>query len=146
MTTRLIRGEKDRELLIRFIQQQKLPFTANIVKGLPRTVLQNRLQRKWLNEISDQLGDRTPEEIRGFVKLQHGVPLLRAENEDFCEKYDRLIRPLPYETKIELMMEPLDFPVTRLMNTSQKTRYLDNIYKFYSEQGIVLTDPETRGL
>jgi hypothetical protein len=73
-----------------------------------------------------------------------GVPLLRAENPAFCAKYDRLIKPLPYEVKLEYMMEPLDFPITRLMKTDQKTRYLDSILKEYSEQGVVLTIPEER--
>jgi hypothetical protein len=41
-------------------------------------------------------------------------------------------------------MEPLDFPITRLMKTDQKTRYLDSILKEYSEQGVVLTIPEER--
>jgi len=41
-------------------------------------------------------------------------------------------------------MEPLDFPVTRIMNTSQKTRYLDRIYKDFTEQGVVLTIPPDR--
>ncbi len=146
MTTRLVRDEKDRELLIRFIQRHKLPFTVNIVKGLPRTVLQNRLQRKWLNEIAEQLGDQTPEEVRGYCKLALGVPILRAENEDFCAKYDAIVKPLTYEKKLSIMMEPLDMPITRLMSTSQKTRYLDGIYKHFAERGVVLTSPDMQGI
>lgn len=142
MTSRIVKTEIDRELLLKLIKSQKLPFTATITKGKQRTVLQNRLQRLWLNEIAEQLGDQTPEEVRGLVKLKYGVPILRAENETFCEKYDRIIKHLPYETKIELMMEPLDFPVSRIMDTSQKRRYLDNIYRDFTNQGVVLTSPE----
>ncbi len=145
MTQRIVRDAKDLELLLRLLKGHKLPFTANIVKGVPRTVLQNRLGRLWLNEISEQLGDQTPEEVRGYCKLAFGVPILRAENEEFCEKYDRIIKHLPYETKLELMMLPLDFPVSRIMNTSQKKRYLDTIYKMFTEQGLKLTDPEMQG-
>lgn len=107
-----------------------------------RTLEQNRLQRQWLNEISEQLGDRTPEEARGYCKLTIGVPILRAENEKFREHYDRVIRPMPYETKLALMMEPFDFPVTRLMTTSQHTKYLDGIQRHFAEQGVLLTSPE----
>jgi hypothetical protein len=144
MASRLIKSEDDRKILIKRIERQKLPFTATIEYGKTRTWRQNRLQRLWLNEIAEQLGDVTPEEVRGLVKLKHGVPLLRAENPAFCAKYDRLIKPLPYEVKLEYMMEPLDFPITRLMKTDQKTRYLDSILKEYSEQGVVLTIPEER--
>jgi hypothetical protein len=140
---RVVKDETDRKLLLTFIQRHKLPFVVTIVKGKPRTVKQNKLQRKWLNEIAEQLGDRTAEEVRGEVKLRFGVPILRAEDEVFCEKYDRLIKHLPYSTKIEFMMEPIDFPITRLMDTSQKTRYLDSIFKFYTEHGLKLTEPES---
>lgn len=143
MVERVIRDDIDKKLLLKFLEGQKPPFVVSIVKGKPRTVKQNKLQRLWMNEISEQLGDRTPEEVRGEVKLRHGVPILRAENELFCEKYDRLIKPLPYETKLEYMMMPLDFPVSRLMLTSQKTRYLDSIFKFFTEQGLKLTQPES---
>ncbi len=142
MIERVIRDDIDKRLLLKFIEGMKPPFVVSIVKGKPRTVKQNKLQRKWILEIAEQLGDRTPEEVRGEVKLRFGVPILRAENEIFCEKYDRLIKHLPYETKIEFMMLPIDFPVTRLMKTSQKTRYLDSIFKFFTEQGLELTQPE----
>lgn len=98
----------------------------------------------WLNEAAEQLGDRTAEELRGMCKLQFGVPILRAENTRFCEAYDRLIKPLPYETKLEYMMDPLDFPVTRLMTTNQKTRYLEDVSRHFLEQGIVLTEPKRK--
>ncbi len=69
------------------------------------------------------------------------MPILRAENDDFCEKYDRIIRPLPYEAKLEMMMEPLDFPITRIMSTKQKTDFLDGVAKYWSGLGYRLTDP-----
>lgn len=138
---RLVKNEFDRKLLIQLINDQKLPFTASILKGKQRTIYQNRLQRLWINEITEQLGDRTAEEVRGDIKLRFGVPILRAENEAFREKYDRLIKHLPYETKIELMMEPINFPVSRLLKTEQFTRFLDNIHRFFTEKGIALTLP-----
>ena len=144
MTTRIIKTEQDRTLLIQFVKTQKLPFTVDIVRGRRRSVEQNRLQRLWLNEAADQLGDRSAEELRGECKLTLGVPILRAEHEVFRKKYDRHVRGLPYEQKLALMMEPLDMPVTRLMTTDQKTRYLDAMSRMLLEQGIVLTDPEAR--
>jgi hypothetical protein len=142
MVMRAVHNEDDRKLLLRFLQDRKLPFTVEISGGRRRSTEQNRLQRLWLNEIAEQAGDRTPEDVRGDAKLRFGVPILRAENEVFREKYDRIIKPLPYETKIELMMEPMDFPVTRLMTSDQTNRYLDAIYRHYTEQGFSLTQPE----
>jgi len=110
MPTRIIQTDWDRQALDKLLAAQSLPFTVSITKGKSRTTEQNKLQRMWLLEISEQLGDQTAEEVRGYCKLTMGVPILRAENEAFAEKYDRIIKPFPYETKLELMMEPMDSP------------------------------------
>lgn len=110
-----------------------------------RSTDQNRLQRKWLAEAGAQ-GDMTPEEYRGYCKLHFAVPMLRWELPEFRERYDRIIRPLPYEQKLELMQEPLDFPCTRLMNKDQKTRYLDAMYQHFTGLGFRLTDPGLQGM
>lgn len=127
--------------MVNAINKREGLFTVSIAKGLPRSNEQNKLQRKWLLEAEEQ-GDQTAEEYRGYCKLHFGVPLLRMENELFREKYDRIIRPHSYEVKLEMMMTPLDFPVTRLMTTKQKTRYLDMMYQHFREQGFILTEPE----
>jgi len=142
MPSHVIVNEWDRKVLLDALTKRPLPFTVDITKGKRRSVEQNRLQRLLINEIAEQLGDRTAEEVRGECKLELGVPILRAENEGFCERYDAVVRGLPYETKLAIMMEPLDMPITRLMTTGQKTRYLDAIYRKYSALGCVLTVPE----
>ncbi len=142
MTTRVLHSPGDIATLARFLDSRKLPLTVTIVSGKPRTQSQNRLQRLWLNEISAQLGDRTPEEVRGECKLTMGVPILRAENEEFRVAYDRVIRPLPYEAKLACMMEPLDLPVTRIMTKSQKVRYLDHMHRHFAGMGLFLTEPD----
>ena len=141
MASRIITNEYQRGMLLKRIEAQKLPFTAHIEPGRNRSVEQNKLQRMWVNEVAEQMGDRTPEEVRGYCKLHFGVPIMRAESEKFCEVYDRLIRPLDYAAKLEFMMVPMDLPVTRIMSTKQKTAYLDAVYAHFSEQGVVLTLP-----
>ncbi len=141
MPARFIETEADRKMLLKFIEQQKLPCTVTITKGGKRTLKQNRLQRLWMTEIAEQMADQTPEEVRGFCKLTIGVPILRAENDAFRERYDAIVRPLPYEQKLALMMEPIDLPITRIMSTKQFTAYLDGVHRWFSEKGIALTDP-----
>lgn len=140
MTSRIIESEHDRQSFIRFLMGKRLPLTVNVEQGKHRTTRQNRLQRQWCNEIAEQSG-KTAEEVRGLMKLQFGVPILRHENEAFCAKYDALVKPLPYETKLGFMMEPLDFAVTRLMTTKQHTAYLDAVHRHFVEKGFALTDP-----
>jgi hypothetical protein len=143
MATRVITNEYQREALAALIASKQLPFTAEVVKGKRRSVEQNRLQRRLLNEIAEQT-DQTHEEVRAFCKLTIGVPILRAGSDLFAEKYDRLIKPMPYERKLEMMAEPIDFPVTRLMNTAQKTAYLDEIFRVFSSQGVVFSEDRER--
>lgn len=141
MVERFVENDGDREMLIRFLREQVPPFAIALFKGHKRTFEQNRLQRMWMNEISEQLGEPA-EYWRGYCKLTIGVPILRATSEGFREKYDSILKPLPYEKKIALMMEPLDLPVTRFMTTKQKTEYLDAVFKHFTEKGVVLTQPK----
>jgi hypothetical protein len=136
-----IRTEEDRERVIKLLRARELPCTVSMAKGAPRSIEQNKLQRKWMLELQEQ-GDQTAEEYRAYCKLHFGIPILRAESDEFKEKYDRLIRPLDYEVKLEYMKVPFDFPVTRIMTTKQTTTYLDNIYNFYSSNGLMLTVPD----
>ena len=80
--------------LLTVLRSTEAPFTVSIAKGRKRSTEQNRLQRLWMNEIAEQLGDQTPEEVRGYCKLTIGVPILRAENEAFCASYDEHVRGL----------------------------------------------------
>lgn len=141
---RPVKNEMDAASLIALIQHRAKPFTATLRDGLPRTNPQNHLQRKWCGEVAEQLGDRTAEEVRGETKLRCGVPILRRDDEAFCAKYDRLIKPHTYEEKLEMMMEPIDFPISRLLTTAQKTEYLDAMFRHWTAQGVILTMPEGR--
>lgn len=144
MNQRLVRTEQERQMLIRYIEQKPLPFTNTIKDGDKRSLPQNRLQMQWCNEAAQQ-GDQTAEEYRAYCKLHFGVPILR-EDEDFQAKYDQTVKPLPYETKLALMAEPFDFPVTRLMQVPQMRRYLDAIYQHFTGLGFQLTDPNWQGM
>lgn len=141
MSQRSIENEADRQSILRRIESHKLPFSVSIEAGRNRTVKQNKLQRLWLNEIAEQMPEHTAEQWRGICKLHFGVPIMRAASDGFQDTYDSVVRPMPYEQKLQLMMVPLDLPVTRLMNTRQNTEYLDAIYQHFITLGVALTDP-----
>lgn len=142
MTTRVIETETDRAGAIRLLESRKLPCTVTFKQGKHRSLNQNRLQRLWCNEAAEQLQDETAEEKRAFCKLHFAIPILRAESDEYCEAYDKYIRPLPYEAKLAMMAVPLDYPATRLMTSKQKTQYLDEMWQLFTAQGVKLTDPE----
>jgi hypothetical protein len=141
MATRIVETEFERRQLLKFVEGHKLPLTVQITAVGKRSARQNRLNRQWMLDIASQLDGWGAEYARGYCKLHFGVPILRNENEDFAKKYNDVVRPLPYEIKIKLMMTPHDLAVTRLMTVKQQTAYLDAVHRHFSEQGVVLTDP-----
>jgi hypothetical protein len=136
-----IRTEHDKAMLIKRIANMSMPFSISTKKGAPRSIESNKLQRMWLKEAGEQ-GDNTPEEYRGYCKLHFGVAIAK-EDDEYAEKYNRLIRPMSYEAKLELMVVPMDFPVTRIFTTGQTTRYLNKIYTHLTSLGIHLTEPRS---
>ena len=113
------------------------PFTATIKIGEePRRDRQNRFAFEAYKQIAMILGDRPSSDVRAETKLRIGVPLMREQSEAFREKYDRLIRPIySYEQKLELMIEPFDFPVTRLMTVKQMAEYITQMLAHWDAQG-----------
>lgn len=143
MVTKVIREVGEIEGLSRFIAARgKFPMTITITQGAPRTDLQNRLVQRWFTDIARQLGDSSHEDIRAFCKLTIGIPILRAENEAFKAQYDRVLKHLSYEEKLEAI-RVFDFPVTRLMQTKQMTQFMDEMQRYWGEKAIKLTDPES---
>lgn len=136
MTTRTITSEQDLGALFALLRNRKPPFTVQIVQGRKRSLEQNQMQRALIRSVAEQLDDHTAEYWRGYCKLRFGVPIRRRDDEYFRQRYDTHVKPLPYETKIALMMEPIDFPITRDMTTAQKTEYLEDLMRHFAEQGV----------
>lgn len=139
MAHRIIATEYDRAAFIQLVQNLKLPATFEWQQGRDRSLDQNRLQFLWAREAADQRGDVTADEVRREWKLRHGVPILREESAEFRGTYDRAVKPLPYEQKLEAMRI---IDVSSLMKVPQMIRYLDTIQRECAEQGIRLTDPD----
>lgn len=106
-----------------------------------RSPAQNRLSFLWYKEAAEQRKDDTREGYRAFCKLCIGIPILR-EKEEYRERYDKFLRPLTYEQKIAMMIDPFNLPVTSIMSVKEKGRYLDAIYIHFTSLGVKLSVPE----
>jgi hypothetical protein len=142
MSTRAVKNKDDLALLKVYLDGRKRPFTVDITDGRDRSAEQNRLSHKWYKEITEQTGEDT-EDVRARCKLEIGVPILREGSEAFRKTYDRLIRPLDYADKLDLI-RATDMPVTRLMTVAQMSTYMDQVFKRHAGFGIVLTVPPDR--
>jgi hypothetical protein len=106
-----------------------------------RSVKQNKLAFYWYKHVAVTTGEYTAEQVRAFCKLHFGVAI-RKEDEKFRDAYDRVVKPLSYENKLEIMGPPIEFPITSDFSTKEMTRYLDAIYVHYAGIGIDLPQPE----
>jgi len=141
MPMKIIREQGHIEALANILRGRKLPMTVSWVQGASRSDAQNRLSQAWYTDIATQLGDMTHEDVRATCKLQFGMPILCRDNAAFNDTYQRTLAPLSYEQRIEAI-RVFDIPVTRLMLVKQMTEYLDNMQRYWSQQGVRLTDPE----
>ena len=143
MATRIIRSKDDIEALSGFIaSQDDYPMTITITKGDNRSKRQNRLAQKWFSDIARHVEDQTREDVRAYCKMRFGVPILRAENEAFRQKYDKVFGNMAYEETLEAI-QVFDLPVTRLMTVKQMTAFMDEMQIQWSRLGVRLTDPES---
>lgn len=140
MGSRIIRDEKARDELARFICTLPAPFTVTWAKGAKRSDHQNRTFHMWCGQVAAQTF-QSAAEVKAFCKLTWGEPILAAENADWLEKWKGLYSPLPYAKQLVLFE---CIPVTSVMTTRQKSALMDAMRREYATQGIVLTDPEIR--
>ena len=113
--------------------------------GKDRTLDQNRLWFAMYKRIAEmtQIGDAA--DARQYCKLHIGVQILLNEDAGFQAEWYRVMRHLPYETKLAMMGEchlfgPDGFPVTSLFNRAQGVQYTDRMANYFTGQGVVFTD------
>lgn len=116
--------------------------SVQITAGKSRTLDQNAIAHVWYEQVARELREDDAAGVKCFCKLHFGVPILRDESDEFREKYDRLIKPMRYDEKLELMEW---FPVTSLMTTPQLSKYLEKVQAHYQGRGVWLEFPEQRG-
>ena len=111
---------------------------VSIKTGKDRSLDQNSISHAWYEQISRELREETPLGVKNFCKQNYGVPILRAENEEFRQQYDTVLKPLSYDKKL-LAMNFL--PVTSLMTKDQLSQYLEAMQSAYANR-VKLEFPE----
>lgn len=141
MTTRILRKPSDIDRLSHMLgNMTKYPYTVTITQGAPRRNTQNRLSFLWYSDIARWFGDRVPEEVRAECKVLFGFPILQ-ENEAMEISLHRAFGLMRHEEIVQLVRD-LQIPVTSLMTVKQMDRYLDEVQRYFTQQGVRLTDPD----
>jgi hypothetical protein len=110
----------------------------NIKTGKARSLDQNAISHVWYEQLGRELREDNTLGWKCFCKLTIGVPILRAEDAEFREAYDQVIKPLSYEKKIIAMRH---WPVTSLMNKEQLSQYLELMQEEFLKRGVKLDFP-----
>ena len=99
--------------------------------GKDRSIDQNSISHAWYQQIANELREETALGVKNYCKLHYGVPILRAENEEFRIQYDTVLKPLSYEKKLMAMNF---LPVTSLMTKGQLSQYLAAMQSGYADR------------
>ncbi|OGT59746.1 MAG: hypothetical protein A3E01_04595 [Gammaproteobacteria bacterium RIFCSPHIGHO2_12_FULL_63_22] len=132
------------DALSRVLGDIREAFTAHgFVKGTwttnkPRSTDQNAISHAWYAQLATELRDDDELGWKCYCKLHHGVPILRAESDEFREAYDAAIKGLTYEQKLKVMRL---LPVTSLMSKAQLSKYLEAVQDDFEKRGVILSFP-----
>lgn len=108
--------------------------------GKARSIDQNAISHAWYEQLARELREDDALGWKSYCKLNHGVPILRAEDEQFRTFYDSSIKStLTYEQKLSAMRY---LPVTSLMTKPQLSAYLEAMQKDFERRGVRLEFPE----
>jgi len=110
----------------------------SVKTGQDRSLPQNAITHAWYGQLARELPEDDALGWKCYCKLHHGVPILRAEDDEFRGAYDTVIKPLSYEKKIIAMR---CWPVTSLMTKPQLSRYAEAMQADFGGRGVRLEFP-----
>lgn len=100
-------------------------------KGRDRSLDFNAQSHVWYAQLARELPDYDEKGWKRFCKLHFGVPILRAEDEEFREFYDLAIKGLTYEQKTQAMDH---ISVSSEMTNLQFKKYCDAMQEHFLMQ------------
>lgn len=143
MADMIVNSEQSLSLAIGMLRESfkvKKYVTMRLKFGKARTVNMNSISHAWYQQVADELREDDARGVKRYCKLVYGVPILRAEDDDFREVYDSTIKAsFTYEQKLAIM-DVLE--VTSLMSTKQFSQYLEDVQAHYLTRGVLLKFPE----
>lgn len=114
-------------------------LSVSVKAGKKRSLSQNDISHAWYEQLARELREDDALGWKCYAKLTIGVPILRAEDEEFRAVYDSAIKGLSYEQKLGVMKI---LPVTSLMTKAQLSKYLEGMQTEFQKRGVWLQFPE----
>lgn len=123
---------------LRELWRAKKYLRIKATAGTKRSLDQNAIAAVWYGQVANELREGSALDVKCECKLTIGVPILRAEDPEFREAYDAVLKRLTYEQKLIAMRA---WPVTSLMTKDQLNQYLKAMQDAYDGR-VALTFPE----
>ena len=142
MPTRIIRHPEHIDILASILLCRKLPLTVTWSQGAPRTDAQNNLSFQWYVDAARQLGDCDHGDTRALSKVLFAAPILCRDNPAFCVSWEKLRARFSHEEIVQFVKDT-ELPMTSIMKLKQMIEYMDAIERYWRDQGVRLTDPES---
>lgn len=108
---------------------------VTVKNGKVRSIKQNSTTHRWYQQLALELKEYDALSWKSYCKLHHGIGILRAEDDEFREAYDSVIKALSYEQKLIAMRM---LPVTSLMTKDQLSRYAESVQADFRAKGVIL--------
>lgn len=144
MSAMVINSENSLQSAIGFLREQYIRYRfvrMNTKTGKDRSLPQNSFSHAWYGQLARELPEDDALGWKCYCKLHHGVPILRAEDEEFRETYDSAIKGLSYEQKLKVMRL---LPVTSRMTKEQLSKYAEAVQMDFAQRGVRLEFPEAK--
>ncbi|HLP99188.1 MAG TPA: hypothetical protein VK149_12170 [Sideroxyarcus sp.] len=125
--------------VLRELYQRNRYLKLNVKVGKARSLDQNAISHAWYEQLARELREENALGWKSFCKLHFGVPILRAEDEEFRTAYDSSVKHLTYEQKLQAMHF---VPVTSLMTKPQLSQYLEAMQQHFAARGVRLEFPK----
>ena len=141
MTTFVINGVTSLHLTLgelRSLFDRHKFLKITVRAGKDRSLDQNAISFAWYEQLARELKEENAMGWRCYCKLHHGVPILRADDEEFHQFYDAGLKKLDYEAKLAAMKF---VPVTSLMTKQQLSAYLEAVQEDFRKRGVRLEFP-----
>jgi len=130
---------QDAQGIIRELYIAHRYLKVSIKTGKDRSKDQNSILHAWIEQIAREQREDDALGWKCYIKLHYAVPILRAEDEEFREAYDSVIKPLSYEKKLIAMK---CWPVSSIMSKPQLSKLLEVVQSEFMQRGVKLDFPE----
>ena len=138
-----VRSAEDVEQVRAHMQATSFPYRVTIAKGDKRSLNQNALLHKWIQQIAEHQGDVTAVDVKGICNREYGLPI-RLRNIQFAWVWERSGAKMSYEKQCSFLASGV-LNISSGMSTAELKEYLDTMQQAFLKQGIKLVDPEDRG-